>query len=59
MGFGVELLLRLEQDAVGLQVSNAVEPTSSVNTLSVAWTMGFMLIDSLVYMLIAWYVLQS
>ena len=57
MGFGVELLFRLEQDAVGLQVSNAVEPTSSVNALSVAWTMGFMLIDSLVYMIIAWYVL--
>lgn len=56
MGLGVELLFRLEQDEVGLQVSNAVEPTSSINTLNVAWTMGFMLIDSLLYVLIAWYV---
>ena len=56
MGLGVEVLFRLEQDNVGLQVSTAVEPTSSVNTLSVAWTMGFMLIDALLYMVIAWYV---
>lgn len=55
MGLGVELLFRLEQDEVGLQVSSAVEPTSSINTLSVAWTMGFMLIDALLYMIIAWY----
>lgn len=59
MGLGVELLFRLEQDNVGLQVSNVAEPTSAVNTLSVAWTMGFMLIDSIVYMLIAWYVPYS
>lgn len=56
MGLGVELLFRLEQDVVGLTLSTAVEPTSSVNTLSVAWTMGFMLIDALLYMAIAWYV---
>ena len=57
MGLGVELLFRLEQDEVGLQVGSAVEPTSSINTLSVAWTMGFMLIDALLYMIIAWYAL--
>lgn len=57
MGLGVELLFRLEQDNVGLQVSTAVEPTSAVNTLNVAWIMGFMLIDSIVYMFIAWYVI--
>ena len=56
MGLGVEVLFRLEQDNVGLQVSTAVEPTSSVNTLSVAWTMGFMLLDALLYMVIAWYI---
>ena len=57
MGIGVELLYRLEQSdqEVGVQMSNLAQPASEQNTISVAWTMGLLLIDSVVYMIIAWY----
>ena len=55
MGMGVELMSRLEQEEVGLQWSNVADATVTLSSLSVAWTMGFLLIDTVVYMLLAWY----
>ena len=47
---------QLEQEEVGLQWSNVADSMSTLSGFSVAWTMGFLLIDTVVYMLIAWYV---
>ena len=57
MGLAIEIVSRLEQTEVGLQWYNINVPTSATNGITFAWTMGLLLIDALLYMLIAWYAL--
>lgn len=56
MGLGVEIVSRLELDEAGLQWYNVNEATSAINPITFVWIIGFLLIDSVIYMLIAWYV---
>ena len=55
MGLGVEVISRLEQRLVGLQFSNLFEPLSADDPFNMAWVLGMLLLDSIVYMIIAWY----
>ena len=54
MGLGVEVISRLEQRLVGLQFSNLFEPLSADDPFNMAWVLGMLLLDSVVYMIIAW-----
>ena len=59
MGLGVEVLSRLEQRQVGLQFSNLFQPLSADDSFNMAWVLGMLLFDSIIYMVVAWSVTQS
>ena len=54
MGLGVEVISRLEQRLVGLQFSNLFQPLSADDDFNMAWVLGMLLFDAIVYMIIAW-----
>ena len=54
MGLGVEVLSRLEQRLVGLQFGNLFQPLSADDSFNAAWVFGMLLLDSIIYMIIAW-----
>ena len=54
LGLGVEVLSRLEQRLEGLQWNNVASPLSADDDFNMAWVFGMLLIDSVVYMIIAW-----
>ena len=56
MGLGVEVMSRLEQRLVGLQFTNLFQPLSADDSFHMGWVLGMLLLDSVVYMVIAWYV---
>lgn len=56
MGLALDVITQLEQREVGLQWSNVADPLSSTQSFNVAWAMGFLLIDTILYMVLAWYV---
>lgn len=56
MGLGVEVMSRLEQRLVGLQFSNLFQPLSADDSFNMGWVLVMLLLDSIVYMVIAWYV---
>ena len=56
LGFGVEIIARLEQRTVGLLWSNVGNPITLDDSFNMAWVLGMLVIDSVLYMTIAWYV---
>ena len=54
MGLGMEMISRLEQREEGLQWTNFADPLSVDDHFNVSWVMVMLLVDSVVYMLIAW-----
>lgn len=56
MAYGLQIILQLEGIGEGLQWSNLFEPVTMDDSLTVGWTMVFMLLDSILYLLIALYV---
>lgn len=56
MGLGVEVMSRLEQRLVGLQFRNLFQPLSADDSFNMGWVLVMLLLDSIVYMVIAWYV---
>ena len=54
MGLAMEVISRLEQREEGLQWSNVANPLTVDDTFNIAWVIGMLIIDSIVYMLIAW-----
>lgn len=57
MGLGVEVISRLEQRLVGIRFDNLFQPLSADDSFNMAWVMGMLLLDSIVYMVLAWSVL--
>lgn len=54
MGLGMEVISRLEQREEGLQWTNVGGPLSVDDHFNVGLVMVMLLVDSVVYMLIAW-----
>ena len=59
MGLGVEVISRLEQRLVGLQFGNLFQPLSADDPFNMAWVLGMLLVDTIVYMLLAWWVCST
>ena len=55
MGLAMEVISRLEQRGEGLQWNNVADQLSVDDQFHVGWVIGMLLIDSVLYMLIAWY----
>ncbi len=56
LGFGVEIIARLEQRTVGLLWSNVANPITLDDSFNMSWVLGMLVIDSFFYMTVAWYV---
>ena len=54
LGLGVEVISRLEQRQEGLQWDNLVAPLSADDNFNMAWVLGMLLIDAVVYMTLSW-----
>ena len=54
LAFGIEVIARLEQRSTGVTWTNVVSPLSIDEDLNLAWVIGMFLIDSIIYMTIAW-----
>lgn len=54
LGFGVEVISRLEQRTSGLRWDNVGAPIAVDDDFSMAWVMGMLIIDSVLYMTVAW-----
>ena len=54
LGLGVEVISRLEQRQEGLQWNNLVAPLSADDNFNMAWVLGMLLIDAVVYMTLSW-----
>lgn len=55
-GFGVEIIARLEQRDVGVLWQNIGDPITLDSSFNLAWVIGMLLIDSFIYMILAWWV---
>ncbi|KAL1392905.1 hypothetical protein pipiens_012130 [Culex pipiens pipiens] len=58
MGYGFMLLMKHEGTSIGLQWSNLFSPVTVDDTLTVAHMMMMLLVDALIYLLVALYVEQ-
>jgi len=56
LGFGVEVIARLEQRNSGLRWDNVADPIAADDPFNMGWVFGMLIIDSFLYMLVAWYV---
>ena len=56
LGFGVEIIARLEQRTEGLLWSNVADPITLDTSFNMAWVFSMLVIDSIFYMTVAWYV---
>lgn len=56
LGLGVEVLARLEQRQEGLTWGNVASPISIDDNFNMAWVFGMLIIDSILYMIVAWWV---
>lgn len=56
MAYGIEIVVQFEEFREGLQYSNMFQPISTDRSLSVGTTMAFLIVDSIIYLLIALYV---
>ena len=54
MALGVEIIYRLELRLEGLQWSNAGTPVSADDQFNIGWVFLMLLIETVVYMLLAW-----
>ena len=54
LGLGVEVLSRLELRLEGLTFRNFATEVSVVDDFSMAWVVGMLLLDSVLYMVVAW-----
>lgn len=54
LGFGAEIIARLEQRNVGLFWSNIADPITLDDSFNMAWVFGMLSVDSVIYMIIAW-----
>ena len=54
LGLGVEAISRLEQRQEGLLWTNIGDPISADDSFTVAWVFGMLVIDSILYMIVAW-----
>ena len=59
LGFGVEVIARLEQRNSGLRWDNVAEPIAADDPFNMGWVFGMLLIDSFLYMVVAWCVRGS
>ena len=55
-GFGIEIIARLEQQTVGLQWDNIIDPITVDDSFNMVWLLGMLSIDSLFYLVLTWYV---
>ena len=56
LGFGIEVIARLEQQTVGLSWSNIAEPITIDDNFNMAWVLMMLLIDSVLYLTLTLYV---
>ena len=56
LGFGIEVIARLEQQTVGLSWSNIAEPITIDDSFNMAWVLIMLLIDSVLYLTLTLYV---
>jgi len=54
VGLGVEVLSRLELRQEGLTWSNAALPLSAEDSFNMVWVYGMLVLDSILYMVVAW-----
>lgn len=54
MALGVEIISWLELRLEGLQWSNAATPVSANDQFNIGWVFLMLLIETVVYMLLAW-----
>ena len=54
VGLGVEVLSRLELRQEGLRWGNAALPLSAEDSFNMAWVFGMLVVDSILYMVLAW-----
>lgn len=56
LGLGVEVLSRLELRQEGLTWANAASPVSADDNFNMAWVFLMLIVDSILYLAVAWYV---
>ena len=54
VGLGVEVLSQLELRQEGLRWGNAATPLSADDDFHMAWVYGMLLLDSILYIVLAW-----
>lgn len=54
LGLGVEVISQLEQRQEGLKWNNAASAISVDDNFNMTWIYGMLLLDSVLYMVIAW-----
>ena len=54
LGLGVEVMARLEIRQEGLTFANFASPVSADDSFNMAWVFGMLLLDSILYMVVAW-----
>ncbi len=50
----MEIIARLEQRDVGVLWQNIGDPITLDSSFNLAWVIGMLLIDSFIYMILAW-----
>ncbi len=55
-GFGIEIIARLEQQTVGITWDNVFQPITVDDSFNMPWILGMLLMDSIVYLALTWYV---
>ena len=56
LGFGIEVISRLEQQTVGLQWDNIAHTITVDDSFNMVWLLGMLVLDSLLYLGLAWYI---
>jgi len=55
-GFGVEIFIQREQQGLGVRWSNIMDELTLDKAFNIVWVMSMLLIDSAIYLALAWYV---
>jgi len=54
MGLGIDALSQLELRLEGLTWNNVASPLSLDDNFSMIWVFGMLVLDSIIYMVLAW-----